>query len=169
MTFREYIDDTYFKPYNNIEKQEFFILAEEFAQSTENPDNTKQNVYPECFDLIEEGKQIIALFLPVLRSITTVKWSDYYEIKRSLKAMEKLIDFREEVEIPESSKQFDTRLRQKCKLRKYFPDLVREKSDLKKASIVRAREALFDANTFLIRWFDIVGYVGIKANPSHKI
>ena len=75
-----YIDDVIVVPFGHIQQdQEFFILAEGFARSTENPEYTKQNVHGECFDLIEEGKEVMRLFCTLMNLVRKLKANDSKE------------------------------------------------------------------------------------------
>ena len=137
--FKNHIDDAILVPCDHIhQNQEFFVFAEDFAVTTGDPDLVKQNLYKECFDLVEKGRNLTDLFTTVRGRIEDMVHSGLSE---GLTIIEQLLT-RKDFQIPKYIKEFDTRLEQTCGWRKDFSDSLRRKADKEKDKIIRGHEAI---------------------------
>ena len=157
--FKNHIHDVIVVPYGHIQQsQEFFILAEDFAQTSGNPELVKQSVYKHCFDLIEQGRNRIEFLQGLLFLVGRVVQGD---IGEGLVAMEELAIRLREFPIPESGLKFDVGLHQACVWRHDFVSRVKQRSEIYNIFITGVSNMLFYINTPIQRWHTILSEVGI--------
>ena len=151
----KYTDDLVLTSTVQIQKeQKFFITAQEYSDST---DQAQLVQYKECFDLIDLGKKIIETFFSVQDLINKLPDCGLQEC---LVLMEELMAHHQNLHIPDSNEYFDSRLEIACRWRTEFAQRVREKTEMRKANIVKLQDQIFEANTFHFLWlaklFDVV-------------
>ena len=81
-------------------------------------------------------------------------------LEKALAAVEFMMTLLEVFQIPESSEEFDSKLEQTCDWRKDLSETVRMKAEVDKSLIARGREALFEANSPIQRWYLIMFQIG---------
>ena len=156
--FRNHIRDVIVVPYGHIQQnQEFFILAEDFAQTSGNPQVVKQSIYKQCFDLIEQGRNSIKFFQGLLYLVGRVVQGD---IGEGLVAMVELVTRLREFPIPESGEKYDVGLHQTCVWRHDFFSRVKQQSEIYNIFITGVSNMLFYINTPIQRWHTILSDVG---------
>ena len=157
--FSNHVNDVMLLRYTDINfwEQEFFTLAEDFANSFEDSWYVKRIVYPECYDLIQQGKNILFLWWSIRHLIHRVMEGDFEEGFAVVEEILWSLDF---FEIPESSKEFDSKLQQACDWQKDFSESVRQRAEIDRSLIARGREALFEANSPIQRWYNIMINIG---------
>ena len=74
--------------------------------------------------------------------------------------MEEILWRLEFFEVPESSQEFDSKLEQACDWQKDFSESVRQRAEIDRSLIARGREALFEANSPIQRWYNIMINIG---------
>ena len=157
--FKNHIHDVIVVPYGHIQQsQEFFILAEDFALTSGNPELVKQSVYKQCFDLIEQGRNSIEFLQGLLFLVGRVVQGD---IGEGLVAMEELVTRLAEFPIPEYGERFDVGLHQVCVWRHDFVSRVKQQSEIYNIFITGVSNMLFYTNTPIQRWHTILSKVGI--------
>ena len=152
---RKYIEDLVLTSTLHIQKdQPFFITAQDYSDLSDESEVVK---YKECFDLIDQGKKIIEIFFTVQDLIQELPGCGLQEC---LVIMEKLMAHHQNLHIPDSRKDFDSRLERACRWRAEFVERVCEKAEMRKANIVKLQDQIFEANTFHFLWlsklFDVV-------------
>ena len=141
----------------NFFEQEFFILADDFANSFEDSWYVKRFVYPECYDLIQQGTNALFLWWSIRHLIHRVVEGDFEE---GFAAVEEILWRLELFKVPQSGKEFDSKLEQACDWRKDFSESVRQRAEIDRSLIARSREALFEANSPIQRWYNIMYNIG---------
>ena len=145
--------------------QKFFVTAQEYSDSywTDESDIEK---YSECFDLIDQAKDIIDSFLTVQDLIHKLSRCN---IKEDSVIMEKLMDHHQDFHISESSEDFDSRLESACSWRAEFAEKVRQKAEISKANIIKLQHQILEASIFFYLWlikFDEVLFVNIFSTEN---
>ena len=141
----------------NFFEQEFFILADDFANSFEDSWYVKRFVFPECFGLIQQGKDALFLWWSIRHLIHRVVEGDFEEGLAAVEEIQWRLEF---FEVPESSKEFDSKLEQVCDWQKDFSESVRQRAAIDRSLIACGREALFEANSPIQRWYNIMINIG---------
>ena len=145
--------------------QQFFATAQEYADSywTDESDIEK---YRECFDLIDQAKDIIDSFLTVQDLIHKLSGCNF---KEGIVILEKLVAYHQHLNISESSEDFDSRLEIACSWRAEFAEIVRQKAEISKANIIKLQYQILEASNFLHLWtinFLEVMYVNIFSTEN---
>ena len=155
-------------PYGHIQQdQEFFILAEEFARSTENPEYTKQNVHGECFDLVEEGKEVMRLFYTVLNLVRKLKANDS---KESVTTLEEIMQHLQPFDALRNVNDFDGRLKQACGWQNDFAHEVRLKYGIARTTLLQSADFMKYYLSTIEQWYDILSDIVIDISViSHNM
>ena len=145
--------------------QKFFVTAQEYSDSywTDESDIEK---YIECFDLIDQAKDIIDSFLTVQDLIHKLSRCN---IKEGVVILEKLVAYHQCLNISESSEDLDSSLENACSWRAEFAQRVRENAEMRKANIVKIQDQVLEASNFLYRWvvkFSEVLFVNIFSTEN---
>ena len=145
--------------------QKFFVTAQEYSDYywTDESDIEK---YSECFDLIDQAKDIIDSFLTVQDLIHKLSGCNF---KEGIVILEKLVAYHQYLNISESSEDLDSRLENACSWRAEFAQRVRENAEMRKANIVKIQDQVLEASNFLYRWvikFSEVLFVNIFSTEN---
>ena len=164
----KYIDEVIVVPYGDIQQdQEFFILAEEFARSTENPRYTKQNVHGECFHLIEEGKEVMRLFYTVLNLVRKLKANDS---KVSVTTLEEIMQHLQPLDALTNGTDFDGRLKQACGWQNDFAHEVRLKYGIARTTLLQSPDFMKYYLSTIEQWYGILSDIVIDISfISHNM
>ena len=147
LEFRKYVDDVIVVPYEHIQQvQEFFTLAEEFAQAVD--DNTNKYDHNECLALVQEGRDVIDLFGTIFNLARKVKLSD---LEESMAIIVEILRRLEEFKVPESDADYDTRLKEACWKNFYLELYI--KYEVSKLTIGRTPEIIKNPHTAIEQWY----------------
>ena len=150
LQFRKYVDDVIVAPYEHIQQvQDFFTLAEEFAQAVD--DNTNKYDHRECLALVQEGREVIDLFVTIFNLVRKVKLGD---LEDSMAIIVEIVWRLEELKVPESNTDYDTRLKEAC-WKNFYLELYL-KYELSKLTIGPTPEIIKHPHTAIEQWYQIL-------------
>ena len=159
---KNHINDVILEPYGNIQRdQDFFLIAEDFAQLSTNPELVKQVVYRQCYDLIDQGRNSIDFLQTLLYLVGRVVRGN---IQEGLVAMEELVARLGQFQPPTSGVSYDDGLRRACAWWYDFPSRVKQQAEIYRIFITGVANMLFYINTPIQRWDNILSHVEVRSS-----